>query len=327
MDQIMTQRLFCCRGPREARKAVIASNAALGITLLAVAVGLSLYAFYQQHPLGPADATFVQAKSDRIFPFFIVHELPPGVVGIIIAGIFAAAISSLDSTLIALSQVVVTGFYRPWRQRRAAAGLSGVSTLSADAASPGVDERVELRLSKILVVFWGVALSGMATLAIGLYGRYGAILPLALAMATYASGPLLATFLLAFLRVNVDARGIVWGAPFAVVAVFGLQWHTPWAQAVAIGLAAVLAGAWAWREWRAARRADAAGPPVLGWSAQVVLVVAAVAVVSVFTLLKLPQGATGDWSHLNVCYLWNVPIGLLIGLALGYGLARRRAAT
>ena len=107
-DQLMAQRIFCCRGPREARRAVIASYAAIGLTALVALVGIGLYAYYRQNPLEGAALALFEEKPDRIFPIFVVEVIPAGLKGLILAGAFAAAISSLDSILAALSQTTLS---------------------------------------------------------------------------------------------------------------------------------------------------------------------------------------------------------------------------
>ncbi|HMQ16820.1 MAG TPA: hypothetical protein PKC49_12690, partial [Phycisphaerae bacterium] len=197
-DQMIAQRMFCCRGPRAASLAIISSSLGLGVAVLAMLVGLGLYAFYQQHPLDPAAAASVVEKPDRIFPHFIVREIPPGLTGLILAGVFAAAISSLDSVLAALSQTVIAGFVMPLRRRqrgfqpavegeesRDPAHATGEPTGAAreDAAASN-DNRIDAAdgelvwLSKLLVVAWGVVLCLMASLAELARARYGDILNL-----------------------------------------------------------------------------------------------------------------------------------------------------
>ena len=78
------------------------------------AVGLGVWLYYQHHALTADAAAFLAEQPSRAFPYFIVHELPVGVSGLLIAGIFAAGISTLDSALAALSETTVNGIYRKW---------------------------------------------------------------------------------------------------------------------------------------------------------------------------------------------------------------------
>ena len=103
-DQLNAQRMFCCRDAQDASKAVIASSISLLVTVLMLAVGAALYVYYTQQAPSPAEAALFAKDADSVFPVWITTVLPPGVSGLILAGAFAAAISSLDSALAALSQ-------------------------------------------------------------------------------------------------------------------------------------------------------------------------------------------------------------------------------
>jgi Na+/proline symporter len=221
-DQLFAQRLFCCADARAARKAVLASNAALLVTLLAAFVGLALFGFYAAHPLtGPA-AALVAEEPDRIFPLFILSELPTGVKGLAIAGVFAAAISSLDSILAALAQTTLTTVI-PKRARTVAT-------------------------SRALVVLFGILLCGLAIAMESLRARYPSILDLALAVVGYTVGALLAGVLLALFPLGRDGRGYRWSAPLAVLVVAACAWipESPpaWPWRAPIGLLIAWGGGW-----------------------------------------------------------------------------------
>jgi SSS family solute:Na+ symporter len=104
-DQINTQRMLACRNLGAARKALYTSLLGEGITALFLLVGLALWAYYDAHPLSGFFQGAVAEKGDRIFPAFILEVMPEGLRGLLIAAVFAAAMSSLDSVLSALAQV------------------------------------------------------------------------------------------------------------------------------------------------------------------------------------------------------------------------------
>ena len=105
----MTQRLFCCKDAREARKAIVASIVAGVVVIASALVGVALWSYYQAHP----EQGDVLVMKDKLFPTFIAQVIAPGLKGVVIAGVFAAAISSLDSILAALSQTTLSTFFRP----------------------------------------------------------------------------------------------------------------------------------------------------------------------------------------------------------------------
>jgi len=143
-DQLMAQRMFCCRGPREAKRAILGSYVGLVVTVFAAFVGLGLFAYYGQHPLEGEALALYEEKGDRIFPIFTLQALPIGLKGVVLSGVFAAAISSLDSILAALSQATLSSVYLPLRRKV-------VGDASSDA-----EERRSLIVSRVLVLVFGV---------------------------------------------------------------------------------------------------------------------------------------------------------------------------
>ena len=93
----------------------------------------ALYAFYKTRPelLDPL------LKTDQTFPLFIAQQLPAGIVGLVIAGLFAASMSTLDSSLNSISAAVVTDFYRRFRPTRGTACLNVARSLTS--SRPGRD--------------------------------------------------------------------------------------------------------------------------------------------------------------------------------------------
>lgn len=111
-DQAVIQRYLTTKDERESRKAVW-TNAALSIpaALIFFSVGTALWLFYRHHPglLNPSLST------DAIFPLFIAMELPAGITGLVVAGLFAAAMSTLDSSMNSVATAIVTDFYRRFK--------------------------------------------------------------------------------------------------------------------------------------------------------------------------------------------------------------------
>ena len=109
-DQLNAQRMFCCGTTHEARKAMVWSSLSLVITLVMLAVGSGLFAWYQIKGMTPAETALFAKDSNYVCPTWITTVVPPGITGLILAGAFAAAISSLDSVLAALSQTSLSAF-------------------------------------------------------------------------------------------------------------------------------------------------------------------------------------------------------------------------
>ncbi len=209
IDQVMAQRMFCCRTRQQASLAIIASSLGQIVALIMLLVGIALYAYYQHHPPTAAQAALLAEDGTRVLPMFIVGQIPIGVRGLIVAAIFAAAVSSLDSALAALAQTTVSGF------RNAAAGA--INRLTGSRRAIG-----DIALSKILVVFWGIVLCGVATLCIPVRDEYQNVIDLVLGLVAYTYGPLLGVFLLAFLPLRRDDAGLLWAVLLAMLSVFAL---------------------------------------------------------------------------------------------------------
>ncbi len=185
-DHLFTQRLLCCKDSSEAKKALLWSIVGECVPALMLVVGLGLFAFYQLNPLDAPLAALVAEKGDRIFPLFIIYEMPTGLKGLIVAGILSAAISSLDSILAALSQISLTMFYRPF-------------------VNPGKAESHYLVVSRLFVIAWGL---GLAAIAWQFTKSAGDIITLAFSMTTYTLGPMLGLFLASLISHRIEVKGL-----------------------------------------------------------------------------------------------------------------------
>ena len=190
VDQLNAQRMFCCRDANDARKAMITSSAALLLTTLMLLIGAALFAYYEPLRISGDEPSIFSTDSNFIFPVWIVTELPVGLRGLILAGIFAAAISSLDSILAALSQTTLSLFRKEINH--------------ADQV------KKELLQSRLLVIFWGITLSAFAIQLDSLRGKVNVVV-LAFGMISYTTGPMLGMFLAALFTPKVRAVGLTLG--------------------------------------------------------------------------------------------------------------------
>ena len=106
-DQAVVQRYLTTSTEKEAAKAIW-TNAILSIpvSVLFFGVGTALFVYYQQQPANLEPIS----KIDQIFPHFILQQMPPGLAGLVIAGVFAAAMSSLDSSMHSIATAFTTDF-------------------------------------------------------------------------------------------------------------------------------------------------------------------------------------------------------------------------
>lgn len=210
VDQLNAQRMFCCKNPAEAKKAIIWSSFGQLVTVLMLFVGAALFVFYRLNP--PTDPLIMDAMKweggqpragDNVFPVWIVTELPVALRGLILAGIFAAAISSLDSILAALSQTTLSLLKH------------------TDGEYTESEHQGLVSLSRILVLVWGLLLTGFTFVLFAVQEKAKIpVLPLAFGMTTYTVGPLLGMFLVALWgKGRGSVVGLVIGAVISFVLV------------------------------------------------------------------------------------------------------------
>lgn len=188
VDQVVTQRMMCCKNPREARKAVLGSLGIVLFSLLMTLVGLGIWLFYRHQPPDAEGAAFLAAQPSRAYPYFVFHELPEGISGLIVAGIFAAGISTLNSALAALSETWVNGYYRV-------------------RINPEADEATVMRMSRKAIATWGLILCILAYVAGKIVQNEG-LLNLAYKAPVVTYGPMLMVAIMALMR-KTGVRAII----------------------------------------------------------------------------------------------------------------------
>ena len=111
-DQVVIQRYLTTKDEKAAAKGIWLNGILSIISLLFFVLGTALFVFYKTKPqlLDP-----LMAQNDDIFPWFIVQQLPAGLSGLVIAGVFAAAMSSLDSSMNSMATVITTDFYQRFK--------------------------------------------------------------------------------------------------------------------------------------------------------------------------------------------------------------------
>jgi SSS family transporter len=207
-DQLIVQRLLAARNQRQSVLALLSSGVAILLQFtLFLLLGVMLYAFYRL-----PSQTF--GRSDFIYPTFIVHHLPRGISGLLIAAILAAAMSNLSAALNSLSSSSIIDFYL----RR----------------HPGADERSRLRRSRLATVGWAAVLFVLAVLSLHKVAR---VVEVGLAIVSVAYGALLGVFLLGVLTRRANQNGALVGmvSGFAVEVYVWLGTRIPWTWYVAIG--------------------------------------------------------------------------------------------
>jgi SSS family transporter len=206
-DQDMVQRMLTAKDFHKSRLALILSGlvdipVAFGFLL----IGVLIYVFYQMHP----DPN-LPTKNPEIFSYYILHQLPPGARGLLIAGVLATAMGSLSTALNALATSFTQDFWVPYFARR-------------------TDQHHIVNAVRWSTVVFAVllALVGTITAAVVVYSPHARIIPIVLGIFGYTYGSLLGIFLLGLTTKNRGTeRGnlIAMLCGFIAVAIWsGLPW-------------------------------------------------------------------------------------------------------
>jgi Na+/proline symporter len=180
-DQIIVQRLLASNNLPDARKALIGSGVVvIAQFVLFMIIGIGLWAYYDARQF---------ASSDAIFPQFIIEVMPPGLTGLVIAAILAAAMSTVSGSLNSLAAATTHDIYAP---------LSGKT----------LDENQLLVMAKRFTLVWAFILIGGALL----YRQQGTpVVIIALAIASFTYGGLLGGFFLGMLWSRARQRDAILG--------------------------------------------------------------------------------------------------------------------
>jgi SSS family transporter len=203
-DQLTVQRLLACRTLRDSQKALITSGFIVAFQFaLFLLVGTLLWAYYG----GASLAELHLSRGDEVFPRFIIEAMPPGIAGLLIAGIIAAAMSTLSSSLNSLASSTMIDLYERIRPSSSESGPS-------------------LAISRGLTLGWGILFIVFATL---FEDQQNPVVELGLAIASFTYGGMLGVFVLGLASrraAQLDATlGFVVAIGGMVLVILGLWYH------------------------------------------------------------------------------------------------------
>lgn len=204
-DQLIVQRLLTCRTLQDGQKALIGSGVVIFVQFaLFLAVGLLLWAYYDAQ----SPAALGLSRTDEIFPKYIIEQMPAGVAGLLLAGILAAAMSTLSSSLNSLASSSMMDLYeRLVRKPRS--------------------EAEGLWLARAFTLGWGLVFIVFANL---FESQNNPVVELGLAIAGYTYGGLLGAFLLGLMNRRAQQREAVIAFLVTVISmvliIFGV-WYSP----------------------------------------------------------------------------------------------------
>ena len=232
-DQYLVQRYLCTDRPRRAAAALLSSGAVVLAQFIGfLFIGVLLFAFYGPHtdpaygtlPSGtatlPVGATFQTVTGDRVFPDFITKHMPSGLSGLVVAAIFAAALSS---SLNSIAATAVNDLYKPFRRNR--------------------PDKHYLRVSHWLTLVWGIVQIAVAVAAMS---YPSSALDKALSVASLINGPVLGVFLVGTFLRRVSEPPALLGMFASILVMLYVRFYTPiaWTWYVLLGSGVTFVVAW-----------------------------------------------------------------------------------
>jgi len=221
-DQLMVQRYLSARNRADASLALGISGFIVLLQFaifLAIGVGLaSLFGI-------TADGSFVNVKNDQLLAYFVVNYMPVGLLGITLAAVFAAAMSTLSSSLNSSAAAFINDIYLPTR-------------------SSELDERRKLRAGRTATIAFGIVQTGIA-ITFGMIGSNESTVANVLKISGFAAGPVLGLYFLGVFAPRVDQRAALTGFVVGVATLSTIAYSTSvhWAWYALIGsLSTLIAG-------------------------------------------------------------------------------------
>ncbi len=192
-DQNVVQRYLAAKSLKDARRATtIYSVIAVPTWAFFFLLGTCVFVFYQVNPSSAVDGL----EADAVFPYFILTEMPVGITGLVIAGVLAAAMSSLDSSINAISTLVTVDLMKPYLAR-------------------GRDDRFYLRWARIVAVLASVVMVLGAVFFSSIEKE--SMTDLSWIVASVFGGCLLGLFMVGFFTTRIDNRSAMIALLVAIV--------------------------------------------------------------------------------------------------------------
>ena len=207
-DHDLAQRFMTARSAKSGMRSVVLSQVVGLVTVaLFLALGLLLWAYYQRHPITPL-------AGQPVFVLFMVNELPPVIAGLAVAGLFAAAQSSMDSATNAISASIIHDVLSPDGDGKPTYGGAG------NPVALAIRDLFAAVVPRLLTVLVGGALTLFGVGCCLLYdpSRPGGFLDFALGVMAYAVTGLMGVFLCAFFTSRGSTASVI-GALIAAAAV------------------------------------------------------------------------------------------------------------
>jgi len=248
LDQDTTQRLLTCRNAKAGRRALILSSlVAVPIVFVFVTIGQLLHLLYERPELSASAINGgilpeFNGETITVFMSYILSEMPVGVRGLVVAGVVAAAISTMTSGLNAMSSVLISDFYRPWKK--------------ADAS---IETKHYVAAGQLGMLLFAILLSAMAVLCF-YWQRYTdmALLEFALSVMAFSYAGLIGVFFTVIFTARGSSTSVIAALIIGFVTILVQQTYVvdtlglpvyfkslsfPWQLSVGVGVSFIVCAA------------------------------------------------------------------------------------
>ncbi|MGQ0736182.1 MAG: sodium:solute symporter family transporter [Acidobacteriota bacterium] len=235
-DQTMVLRVQTTANVSGARRAFIVNAAGDALWMSGLTfVGLALFAYFQHHPAPQG------LSADRMLPYFMTQAFPAGAVGLVIAAILAASLSSVDAAIHSCSSVLVVDGYNRLVSRRE--NGRGERVAPAGGAAVANHARTEVRVARIATLIVGVMGTTLATSV----GGIGTLLEIANRLINAFTGPLFGIFLLAMFSARATSAAALAGGTVGALTAYVVAYHSSigflWPSTLGLAATLVVGGA------------------------------------------------------------------------------------
>jgi Na+/proline symporter len=208
LDQDLTQRVLSCKNEKQANISLYgATLLSIPVSMLFLSIGLLLYLYYQEHTISQR----FEDQSVTIFMYYILNEMPEGLKGFVTVGAIAAALSSTNSVLGAMSSVAIEDIYKPYKLKK----------------DPSTDEIHFVMMAKVMVLVFAVALSSMAVLSFVVHSMSEIpLISFALGVMAYAYSGLLGVFAAAIFTKRGNSKLVPYALIGGFLTVLSMQGYT-----------------------------------------------------------------------------------------------------
>lgn len=197
-DQVVVQRYLTTSTEKEARQSIY-TNALLVIpaSLIFFAVGTALWVYFRHHPT----LQNPHGNTDDVFPWYISQQLPAGLSGLVIAGLFAATMSTISSSMNSIATVITTDFYQKFRS--------------------GTTDRQRFVFARRATMFLGVLGCGIALYLVSLHNT--SIWDQYLKVIGLFGGCLAGMFFAGIFFPRINASGVITGFVVSAITLYFVQ--------------------------------------------------------------------------------------------------------